>query len=149
MKGEFSSKWACRNILTELERECVQVLNGRHLIGVEIMGTDSFVHIFDKVINENNSETGKAALQSRTICCLLRPGVDNETYVKHIQDVIEPAISNLGVNLILLDSNIFAFPLQNVSSSAIRKLVSKGDWETLRLKGWLHPNVLKALQQKR
>jgi hypothetical protein len=37
-------------------------------------------------------------------------------------------------------------PLEPISSSAVRELVSKGDWEALRVNGWLQPSVLEALQ---
>jgi hypothetical protein len=37
VKGELSSKWACRGVRSELEHHCCDVLDGRRLTGVEIM----------------------------------------------------------------------------------------------------------------
>ncbi len=148
MKGEFSSKWACWKIRTELEDQCFQVLNGRRLTGMEIMGSDSFVRIFDKILKENDDTKRERFQQPRMICCLPRPGFNDTSQRKHIQNVIMPSLADLGVGLISPHPKNLDFPLKEVSSSSILELVSNGYWETLQSKGWLHLNVLKALQTK-
>jgi len=84
VKGEFSSNRACRGIHNELQYHCFKVLGDRQLTGVEIMGSDVVVRIFDKVLNENSSKEKVMSWQNRIICCLLRPGPDSITHRNHI-----------------------------------------------------------------
>ncbi|HKO41936.1 MAG TPA: hypothetical protein VJU84_01495 [Pyrinomonadaceae bacterium] len=146
VKGEFSSNWACRGVRSELERACGDILRGRRLTGVEIMGSDTVVRIFDKILMEHSSGTRGSAQQGRTVCCLLRPGPDKAAQRKHIESVLIPGSSELGVKLMIVEPTSSDPPLEQISSSAIRELVSKGEWESLRSKGWLAPSVLEALQ---
>ena len=148
VKGELSSKWACRGVRDELEHGCVDILQGRPLTGVELMGSDTVVRIFDKILMEHRNQEGTSTQRGRTICCLLRAGPERAAQEKYIETVLVPGVSELGVELIILKPTVFDPPLEQVSSSAIRELVSRGEWEVLRSKGWLPPGVLKALQMR-
>jgi hypothetical protein len=148
VKGEFSSKWVCNGIRTELEYYCFDILQGRLITGVEIMGSDSVVRIFNKVLESSDSRDRKLLAQRRIICCLLRPGQESASQRKHIQSVLIPGVMDMGVQIILPDPATFDPPLEEVSSSAIRKLVSTGSWDILESTGWLHPDVFKAFHAK-
>ena len=146
VKGEFSSNWACRGVRREIEHQCVDILQGRRLTGVEVMGSDTVVRIFGKILMGNSSQGGVSTQQGRTVCCLLRPGLERSAQRKHIESVLMPGVSGLGVELMIIEPTFLDPPLEQISSSAIRELVSRGEWGVLRLKGWLQPSVLKALQ---
>lgn len=148
VKGELSSKWACWGVRDELEQGCVDLLQERRLTGVEIMGSDTVVRIFDKVLMEHSQHEGMSTHHGRTVCCLLRRGPEMAAQKKYIETVLVPGVSKLGVELMILEPGVLDPPLEQVSSSAIRELVSRGEWEELRRKGWLPPSVLKALQMR-
>ncbi|HJX90359.1 MAG TPA: hypothetical protein VJ372_07680 [Pyrinomonadaceae bacterium] len=146
VKEELSSKWACDGIRSELEHCCCDVLDRRRLTGVEIMGSDTVVRIFSKILMENTAKGGRSTQQGRVICCVLRPGSESAAQSKYIEGVLVPAAADLGVELMLLKPTLCGPPLEPVSSSAVRELISKGDWEKLRSNGWLQRSVLKAIQ---
>ena len=146
VKAELSSKRACNGVRSELEHCCCDVLDGRRLTGVEIMGSDTVVRIFSKTLMENTAKGGRSTQQGRVICCVLRLGSESAAQSKYIEGVLVPAAADLGVELMLLETTLCGPPLEPVSSSAVRELILKGDWEKLRSNGWLEPSVLKAIQ---
>jgi hypothetical protein len=143
-KAEFSSNRVCRRIRKELEHHCADILKGRRLAGVEIMGSDTVVRIFDRVLAQEGSS--RSSQRGRAVFCFLRPGSEHAAEREHVMRVLLPQAPRLGVELRLFQPALGDQPLGWVSSSAIRDLVSKGDWVALRSKGWLHPAVLQALQ---
>jgi nicotinic acid mononucleotide adenylyltransferase len=146
VKGELSSKRACHEVRNELEHHCCDVLNGRRLTGVEIMGSDTLARVLSKILMESSSKAGRLRRQGRVVCCLLRPGCESEAQREHIKGLLVPSAADVGVELMLLEPTLGNLPLEPVSSSAIRDLISQGDWEELRSKGWLQPSVLEALR---
>ena len=149
IKGEFSSNWACRAVRNELEQGCIDVLNGRQLTGIEVMGSDTVVRIFDKVLLKHSRQQDVSSQRGRTVCCLLRRGPQHAEQQKHIETVLVPRMSELGVELLILDATAADPPLEQVSSSAIRELVSRHEWEVLQAQAWLPPRVLQALRARR
>lgn len=145
-KEEFSSNRARRAVQSELEEQCQEVLGGRSIKGVEIMGSDTVVRIFSKIIAEPDRAATKSSQQGRAVCYLLRSGPATATERKEIKDILAPQIATLGVELLPVESASEEPQLKPVSSSAIRELVVKRDWKNLRSKGWLPPQVLEALE---
>jgi hypothetical protein len=145
-KGEVSSNTVCRGVRSELEHYCFDILNGRRLTGVEIMGSDTVVRIFGKILVQNNSGKRGSTQRGRVVCCLLRPRLESTAERKQIERVLVQGAADLGVELMLAEPTPGESLLEPVSSSAIRELVSRSDWEALRSKGWLHPAVLKDLE---
>jgi nicotinic acid mononucleotide adenylyltransferase len=147
LKGEVSSNNACRGVQTQLEHYCFDVLNGRRLTGVEIMGSDTVVRIFSTILVQASSGASESTQRGRVVCCILRPGPETVAEREHIARVLAPGAATLGVELMLVEPKLGAPPIESVSSSAIRELVSRRDWEVLRSKGWLQPAVLKAMER--
>jgi len=148
VKGEFSSNWACRGVRNEIEQGCVDVLNGRQLTGVEVMGSDTVVRIFEKVLQKHSRQEDVSTQRGRTVCCLLRRGPQHAEQKQHIETVLVARMSGLGVELLVLDATTSDPPLEQVSSSAIRELVARDKWDVLQSHGWLSPRVLQALRAR-
>jgi hypothetical protein len=81
----------------------------------------------------------------RVICYFLRPGIDRNAQVKRIED-IEFDASALGVTFIHINQLVGDPRLESISSTAIRELISRRDWETLQSNNWLSPVVLETLK---
>src|SRR5262249_4496942 len=146
--GEFSSYKLCIKLRERLEHECARWLKGRGLSGVEVMGSDTAVRIFDRVLDEwkkTEGEVKKPWDERRMVCCLVRPSPKSGVEMDYLRSITAPQVANIGVELILVDSTREPFPLEELSSTAVRELVAKGDWERLRVLRWLHPQVLLAL----
>lgn len=67
--GERSSRWVTRWVREELERSCRHQLDGRELTGVEIMGTDTIVRLFDDTLAKASS-ADRAGAAERIVCYL-------------------------------------------------------------------------------
>jgi hypothetical protein len=146
--GEFRSYRLCSMLREHLMRECV-ALKGRILTGIEVMGSDTAIRILDRTIAEWDVADPAARdswYRDRVICCIPRPSPDLTVEMSHIQkQTARRARDHLGVELIVIDSDSIFPPLEAVSSTEIRELLAAGDLETLRARGWLHPQVLAAL----
>jgi hypothetical protein len=149
--GEFRSYRLCTALRAHLERECAE-LNGRSLTGIEVMGSDAAIRILDENIADwDGADPGMrdSWYQGRVICCLLRPGPNSAGEMEHIQKHTGRRAADLGVELIVVDSESICPALEEVSSSKIRELLAAGDLERLRARRWLHPEVLAALANER
>jgi nicotinic acid mononucleotide adenylyltransferase len=146
--GEFSSYRVCTRLREELERECAQILRGRSLTGVEVMGSDAAIRILDTAFDKWTTEIGgrKPWYRNRIVCCIIRPSPNINSDIEHIKRVTLPRAANLGVEVILVNTAREHLPLQAVSSTEIRELVARKDWDQLRILGWLPPQVLSALE---
>jgi nicotinic acid mononucleotide adenylyltransferase len=147
--GEFSSYKTCTRLREQLERECAGLLKGRSLTAIEVMGSDAAIRILDRVIEEwKASEVGERQpwYQKRIICCLIRPSPDSNVQMEHIQRITAPQTADIGVEIILIDATREGLPLEAVSSTEIRELVARGDWDLLRALRWVHPKVLSLLE---
>jgi hypothetical protein len=147
-KAEFSSNVACHGIRHELEQHCSDLLDARPLKGVEIMGSDTVMRIFQKILPpaergplENSWQRG------RVVCCIPRAASSAEAESEEIKKVLLPGLAALGIELIFVKPLGGDPLLEPVSSSAVRELIATGNWEELRSKGWLHSVVLNALQR--
>ena len=143
--GELSSNWVKRCLQSELELHCKDLLKGQRFNGVEIMGSDTIIRIFDKINTQNISKYTESTQYGRVICYFLRPGLNKTKQNKNIEDISVDA-SRLGIELINVAQIYGNISLEPISSTFIRELISKGDWKTLRSMGCLAPAVLKALQ---
>jgi len=110
------------------------------------MGSDTVVRVFGKILAENSPKGLESTQQGRLVCCLLRPGTESAAQNKYIEGVLAPGAADLGAQLLLVEATFWEPSLEPISSSAIRELIAKGDWEELRSKGWLQPSVLNAIQ---
>ena len=77
---------------------------------------------------------------------MLRPSLESMAERKQIERVLVPGVADLGIELILAEPTLGESLLEPVSSSAIREIVSRSDWEALRSKEWLHPAVMKDFE---
>jgi nicotinic acid mononucleotide adenylyltransferase len=147
--GEFSSYRACTRLREQLERECAGMLKGRSLTGIEVMGSDTAIRILDRVVEEWRATEVKGRqlwYQNRIVCCLIRPGPESTVEVEHILRITAPEAADTGVEIMLVDSTREALPLEAASSREIRALVGRGDWDMLKARQWLHPQVLSSLE---
>ena len=149
--GEFRSYRLCRALREHLERECA-ALRGRSLTGVEVMGSDAAIRIFDANIADWDAADPRVRdswYPGRVVCCLLRPGSDSAREMAHIEKHTARRVVDLGVELIVVDPESIHPTLEDVSSTEIRELLAAGDFELLRARGWLHPQVLAALEHEK
>lgn len=149
LRGEFSSYRACTRLREQLELQCAALLKGRSLTGIEVMGSDTAIRILDKVFEEwtaAEGDKGRPWYEGRTICCLVRPGPESSAEMEHILRITAPQTADIGIEIILVDTTQEAFPLEAVSSTEIRELVARGEWDKLKALRWLHPHVLRSLE---
>ena len=146
LQGEFSSNKVRRGIRRELERYLADLLNGRQLTGVEIMGSDTAVRLLDRIITQSRGGPAPSTQRGRTIFCFLRPGPEHAQERQYLAEALLPPAARLGIEVKLLDTASIDPAPGWVSSSAIRELISRGDWRVLRSKAWLRPAVLDTLQ---
>ena len=149
--GEFRSYRLCRELREHLERECT-ALTGQRITGVEVMGSDTAVRIFDANIADWDAADPSVRdswYTGRVVCCLLRPGSESAREIEHIEKHTAPRVVDLGVELIVVDPESVHPAVEDVSSTEIRELLAAGDFELLRARGWLHPHVLAALENEK
>jgi hypothetical protein len=144
---EVSSNRARHAVYEELERGLADVMNGRELEGIEVMGSDAVVRIFGKVLVENQSMSNRSSQSGRKIYWFRRPGAEGMAEKRQIETVIAPGANRLDVKMTLLEPVLWGAPLKEISSSAVRELVLQRDWETLSSNGWLEPAVAGMLQE--
>ncbi len=150
--GEFSSNKVRIGLRDYLEHNCTALLAGRSLTGIEIMGSDTAMRILDKTHQEwsvwRKEEKGRreAWFPGRVIGCLIRPGPNSGAETQHLRKNTAPWAAHLGVQLLLIDTTQLRRPLEAVSSKDIRAFVVKRDWDGLRARGWLPPEVLRVLE---
>jgi nicotinic acid mononucleotide adenylyltransferase len=148
-RGELSSNLARRSIQQELEGSFAEILGGRSLIGIEIMGSDTVVRLVERIVaqNDNAVKAGQLTQRGRIIQWFLRPGANSMAQKNHIETLIAPGAAKLGIKLVATEPTRWGLPLKGISSNEIRKLASTGHWETLRQNGWLAPAVLRLLEK--
>jgi hypothetical protein len=145
-KAELSSNFVRREIASELESSFADVFKGRRLDGVEVMGSDTVLRIFGKILIDGNGSISEPPRRERIIYWLARAGPESATQRIKIQTLITPEAAKLGIEFIAVGPRLGDRPLSNISSNTICKLASKGDWVTLRSTGWLAPAVIDALE---
>jgi nicotinic acid mononucleotide adenylyltransferase len=149
--GEFSSSRVSVGLREQLQVEGSDFLSGRSLTGLEIMGSDTTLRIFDEILREwskTESRRRKPWYQDRIIYCVIRPGLNTSEEKEHIRNVIAPEAAQVGIKIIIVDTTGTHTPLEPVSSRDIRKLVARRDWDELRALGWLQPQVLVAIENR-
>ncbi len=147
--GEFSSYRLCVAIGEKLRHDCTRALKGRSLTGIEMMSSDAAIRILDKILEEwraKHVDVRKLWYQGRIVCCVIRPGPKSGGETRYIQNVIVPGAAEIGVELIIIDAARERVSLEGISSTDIRELVARGDWDQLSVRRWLHPQVLSALR---
>ena len=147
--GEFSSYRACTRIREQVERQCAGLLEGRTLTGLEVMGSDTAIRIMDKLVEEwATTDVGgrQPWYHSRIVCCIVRPGPESSADTDRVLKFTAARAAEIGISVILVDGALEAFPLEVVSSTDVRELLQKRDWEGLRARRWLHPEVLRSLE---
>ena len=111
------------------------------------MGSDTFLRIFGKmakVATESDSEL--TPYQERAVCCVIRPGINSASEREKVGKLL-PFAQDLRVDVTVFDSeDARVAALRDISSSSIRQLIRRRDWDRLQEKGWLHPEVLSALR---
>jgi len=144
-RGERSSRWARTAVLQELSLSLADLLNGRKLNGVELMGSDVVARILTKIIGANRN--GDVSREQRQICWFRRPGPGGENEEHYIRTEIVPHARSFGIDLIQVDPAKWGSPLHEISSTAVRMLVMQRNWEALATRGWLAPAVIERLRQ--
>jgi hypothetical protein len=144
--GEMSSNWVRRMVQKELEQSLFDILNGRRFQSVEIMGSETVIKILDAILAETGARSANSTQYGRKICWFLRAGPDSKAEKNHIETHLIPRATKLGIDLALVESTHWGPPLEAISSTAIRDLVSRGDWKTLNSNKWLDPDVAKTLE---
>jgi hypothetical protein len=144
--GVMSSYWATRRLLKEIEENGAAFLRGRRVRGVEVMGSDTFLRIFGDMAAEGADSNGAfGPYEERVVCCVIRPG-SSEREKESVHKLL-PFAKDLRVDVAVIDSeDARVAALRDVSSKAICQLIRNGDWDRLRQEGWLHSEVLSALQ---
>jgi hypothetical protein len=145
--GVMSSYWATRRLLRQIEQDCAAILAGRRVRGVEVMGSDTFRRIFGKIAEEaTDSNSELTPYQERAVCCIIRPGSNSVSEKEKVGKLL-PLAQRLRVDVTVVDSeDACVAALRDISSSSIRQLIRRRDWDRLREEGWLHPEVLSALR---
>jgi hypothetical protein len=145
-KGELSSNLVSWEIRRELESALAHILRGRSLTSVELMGSDTVVRIFEKILARDSAATA-GAQRGRVVHWFLRAGDDRARH--EIESDIAPRAARLGVELLAVDPGPGGPALRGISSNEIRRLASDGRWQTLQSNGWLTPSVLQLLEEWR
>ena len=60
--------------------------------------------------------------------------------------VTVPGAAAAGVRVLVIDTSRPGYGIEGVSSADVRTLMTARDWNGLRVRGWLHPRVLEALE---
>jgi nicotinic acid mononucleotide adenylyltransferase len=137
--GEARSGRVCGYIRTEIEISCADLLSGRSLVGVEVMGSDAALRIFNKLLQDPD----ESAVGSK-MCCFLR--LEQEPAKgSMLEDFLGSCALQLGIELFVLRDSENAL-LSIANSTAIRTMLANKDWQSLRLQNTLPPAVLAILQ---
>ena len=147
VSGQMSGFRVCREILTELQDKCVDLLAGRSVTGIEVMGSDVAIRIFDKIADDWKAEgASRPWYEGRRVCCLLRPNVKGYDDAAHLRSWTSPQVARIGIDISIVDPRAEGFVLDSVSGTEIRHLIARNDWSELRARNWLHSSVLGALR---
>jgi nicotinic acid mononucleotide adenylyltransferase len=138
--GEMYGPRACAGITKELGAGCFDLLHGRQIRGVEVMGSDTLRRIFKRLLREGEEATD----YSDTLCCVQR-GPLGEEEQRH-EAFLRSTADRFKINLTLAHSTSDPPELINVSSTSIRDLMARSQWEQLASTKWLAPLALQALQ---
>lgn len=147
--AEFSSYRATLRLQQDLRSKCRQELQGRDVVGIEIMGSDTAVRILERVIREweTGGDDNRAPRYhpERLVCCLVRPGPDAPGQIERLHSVMEPVVAAVGIKLLVYSGEATS-SLQELSSSDIRRAIATLSWDGLRERDWLPPRVLERLR---
>jgi hypothetical protein len=146
-RGELSSNWARQTVRKDLLLSLGDRMQGQELAGVEVMGSDVVVRIFGKILAEDRSVLGQPSQKGRQICWFRRPGTAGVEEGRHIETMIVPDLENLGIKMTCLEPAAWGPPLKQISSSAVRELISQRDWKALGSNNWLEPAVTGTLRE--
>jgi hypothetical protein len=144
-KGSKAAGGVTRSVREELELACTGELNGRALTAVEIMGTDTIVRWFANVFARTSTSSHRVEENERVVCYAERK-IGRAPQTIDIERDLAPNAG--GTRFIRVEPAVDLRPDEAVTSSAIRHLMSNGQWECLRVSGWLHPAVLDGLQHE-
>jgi len=145
--GQMSGFRVCREILEQLQGDCVDLLAGRSLAGIEVMGSDVAIRIFDKLANEWEAKgASRPWYEGRRVCCFLRADAKRYDDAVHLRSRISPRVTRIGIDISIVDPRTEGLALESVSGTEIRHLIARNDWSELSAQNWLHPSVLEALR---
>jgi hypothetical protein len=148
--GEFSSYRVTSRLRQVVERDCLEELRGRTVIGVEVMGSDAAVRILGKLLQglpSHDNATAYRWYHERFVCCLVRPGPNARSEIQQIRTRIQPKAAAMGIKVIVSDDES-ANLLREVSSREILRAVAMRQWDQLHESGWLTSSVLSRLQSE-
>lgn len=146
---EFRTYWVCTTVREQVERQCTALLRGRRIWGIEVMGSDTAIRIMEDLIAEweaTNYTGCEPWYRGRVVCCVIRPGPDSVADSERLLSFIIPRTAAMDITIILVDGEREGLPLEAISSTQIRSLVATRDWDELRAREWLHPEVLRSLE---
>jgi len=144
--GQMSGFRLCREIFGQIRSDGADLLAGRSLTGIEVMGSDAAIRIFDKVADDWEAEgAARPWYERRRVCCFLRPGVTGYDDAAHLESWTSPRVARVGIIISIVDPRAEGFALESVSGTKIRRIMARNDWSGLSAQNWLHPSVLEFL----
>lgn len=145
--GQMSGFHLCREILEQIRADCADLLAGLSLTGIEVMGSDAVIRIFDKVAAEwEAARTLQPWYEGRRVCCFLRPGAQGYDDAMHLKSRTCPRVARTGIDISIVDPRAEGFALEPISGTEIRQIMARNDWPRLSAQNWLHPSVLEVLR---
>jgi nicotinic acid mononucleotide adenylyltransferase len=147
--GEFRTHRVCTTVREQVERQCTALLRGHGIWGIEVMGSDTAIRIMEDLIAEwesTNCTECEPWYRGRVVCCVIRPGPDSAAHSERLVSFIIPRTAAMDITIILVDGEREGLPLKAISSTQIRSLMATHDWDELRAREWLHPQVLRSLE---
>jgi hypothetical protein len=145
--GQMSGFRICREIFEQIRGDGVDLLAGRSLTGIEVMGSDAAIRIFDKIADDWDAEgASQPWYEGRRVCCFLRPGVRGYDDAAHLESRTSPRAARIGIIISIVDPRAEGFALESVSGTEIRQIMAQNDWSRLSAQNWLYPDVLEFLQ---
>jgi nicotinic acid mononucleotide adenylyltransferase len=128
---------ACVGVKKELEANCFELLCGREIKAIEVLGSDTLLRIFKRLLRENHPSD-----YNDFICCVQRDKISQES----LESFFTSSAHRLHIDLTLVPSPSTSSALVDISSTLIRALIAREDWQELESTGWLAPPVLNTLK---
>lgn len=140
--GELSSNRIRLRIEEIISTNFLHLIHNRKVSGIEIMGSDTVVRIFGKIIKN----PGDIRYNNRQIYCVIRHSQMREKERRILIEEIIPESKLLGANIHLFELPNIKGPLSRVSSTKIRELILDEKWDELESFGFLHPKVFQLIK---
>ncbi len=143
--AQFGGFQAARSVHEEVCVGCADLVQGRKLETIVVMGSDSAARVLRRLLAEHTELPKRPATQ--WICCIQRPGSAGAEEMARIQATLADRVRAHGIRV--LDAGRRADRLRPVSSEAIRAAIAAQSWDKLARHDWLDAGVLRELRAGR